>query len=53
MDTVVRTEIQHVWPGVRGTGRVVYLFGLDLISFVMFNNTDKKVCLRVTIHLVV
>lgn len=25
VDTVVRTEIQHVWPGVRETGFLIYL----------------------------
>lgn len=53
VDTVVRTEIQHVWPGVRETSCFVYISDLDYIPFVKFNNTAKELLLFVTIYLVI
>lgn len=34
VDTVVRTEIQHVWPGVSDAKYLIYLSDADYISLI-------------------
>lgn len=51
MDTVVRTEIQHVWPGVRETSYLIHLSGVDYMAIIIWNHADLELWVEVTIYL--
>ncbi len=51
VDTVVRTEIQHVWPGVRETSYLIHLSDVDYMFIIICNHADLELWLVVTIYL--
>lgn len=53
VDTVVRTEIQHVWPGVRRPScfHLCNQHRLYFLNYHNHNHTDLELCIWITIYL--